>query len=147
MKCGEMQGFHLVIAVGPDIDAKVLKGDFSNVTVLNWAPQIDILKTAAVALIHGGLGTIKECIYFGVPMLIFPFARDQPLNAKRVETKGLGISCDVNTIRDAGLIENILRLDKDKSIHQNISHMQKVFRYKQDKLFGLDFIESLIVHL
>ena len=62
----------------------------SNVTLVTNASTLAVLAQASAAIIHGGYGTIKECIVNGVPMLIVPFLFDQPNNAAKVSELGLG---------------------------------------------------------
>ena len=63
----------------------------ANVTVVTSAPTLAVLARASAAIIHGGFGTIKECILYQVPMLIVPFLFDQPANATKIEELGLGV--------------------------------------------------------
>lgn len=58
----------------------------------DFIPQIDILKYADLMITHGGLGSIKECMDAGVPLLVVPINQelDQPGNAARIEANGLG---------------------------------------------------------
>jgi UDP:flavonoid glycosyltransferase YjiC (YdhE family) len=82
-------GVHLVMSVGDAIDSlEAPRG----VTVSRRLPQLAILARAQAAIVHGGLGTIKECIWFGVPMLVLPGDHDQPANAARVAHHGLGFA-------------------------------------------------------
>ena len=141
MNDNEMQDFHLILSTGTGTGEHGPAPE--NLTVLQWAPQIDILKVADIAIIHGGLGTIKECIYFGVPMLVLPLTRDQPLNARRVEMKGLGFTDKIDSMTEDSLKEAILSLGNNDYIRENIAKMRKIFEFKQDIEYGVDFIESL----
>ncbi|TDE08076.1 glycosyltransferase [Dyadobacter psychrotolerans] len=44
----------------------------SNIHMFNRVPQLRVLKYADLFVTHGGLGSIKESIYYGVPMLVYP---------------------------------------------------------------------------
>jgi zeaxanthin glucosyltransferase len=55
-----------------------------NVTVLRNAPQLALLRRAAIMLTHGGLNSVKEALACGVPLIVLPFDHDQPGNAARV---------------------------------------------------------------
>ena len=63
----------------------------ANVTFVANASTLAVLRHASAAIIHGGYGSIKECILYQVPFLIVPFLFDQPSNAARVSDLGLGI--------------------------------------------------------
>lgn len=63
-----------------------------NVQIIAQVPTLKVLQTVSAAIIHGGFGGIKECIYFQVPILVIPFYYDQPANAVIAEKNGIGIS-------------------------------------------------------
>jgi UDP:flavonoid glycosyltransferase YjiC (YdhE family) len=81
----------LVLATGSHLRPEEIGNVPANVVVLQRAPQITILKRASAMITHGGLGSVKECVAHGVPMLVFPLDVDQPGNAARVAHHGLGL--------------------------------------------------------
>ena len=66
-----------------------------NVVVYDYIDPKDILVRADLVINHGGHGTIKECISYGVPMVVFPCSYDQHGNAARVEYLNVGKSSDL----------------------------------------------------
>jgi len=64
----------------------------ANVQLVHSVPTLKVLQKVSAAIIHGGLGGIKECIYFQVPVLVIPFFFDQPANAAMAERNGIGIA-------------------------------------------------------
>jgi UDP:flavonoid glycosyltransferase YjiC (YdhE family) len=66
----------------------------------------------ALAVIHqGGIGTTAEALRAGCPMLVVPFAHDQPDNAARVERLGVARSLprrSYNADRAASLLQELL---------------------------------------
>lgn len=63
----------------------------SNVQVRQWVPQDEVLGRAAAAITAGGSATIRDCVRFGVPMLVFPAWADHFGNAARVAHARLGL--------------------------------------------------------
>jgi zeaxanthin glucosyltransferase len=59
--------------------------------VVNYAPQVELLKRAAVTITHSGMNTTQQSLYFGVPMVAIPLAHDQPAIAARLARTGAGI--------------------------------------------------------
>lgn len=47
---------------------------------------------------QGGLQSLEEALFLGVPVLVLPFFGDQLSNAKRVTEHGLGLSLDHKTL-------------------------------------------------
>ena len=81
-----------VLAVGEAWAAEYAALAPQNARVLAWAPQRALLARAAAMVSVGGLGTLKEAIWHGVPVLVAPAlgAPDAPGNAARLVYHGLG---------------------------------------------------------
>ncbi|MCA6430931.1 MAG: hypothetical protein IM613_15975, partial [Cytophagales bacterium] len=77
------------------------------------------------AVIHGGFGTIKECIALGVPMVIVPLGRDQFINASIVESCGAGIIVNLSTpsceLRMSSALDQVMN---DPSYREKIVKLQ-----------------------
>jgi zeaxanthin glucosyltransferase len=144
MKDPAFKDMHLVLSVGPEYKKEGLDPLPGNVTVASWAPQLDILKVASLAIIHGGFGSVKECIYYGVPMIIFPLGYDQPSNGKRVLYHHLGVMDDIGTITENALRSYMLYLLNDEQIRSSVKKMQHIFREQEDNQAGVDAIEKLL---
>ena len=64
----------------------------ANVLVRRSVPQPDVLARAAMFVTHGGMNSVNEAMYAGVPMLVVPQGADQPLVAGRVAGLGAGLA-------------------------------------------------------
>ncbi len=60
------------------------------VAVAGYARYSEIFSRAAVNVHQGGIGTTAQALRAGRPMLVVPFAHDQPDNAHRVQRIGAG---------------------------------------------------------
>src|SRR3954468_7993425 len=58
--------------------------------VVGFAPQLELLGTAALAITHAGLNTVLEALSHGCPMVAIPVGNDQPGVAERVRWLGAG---------------------------------------------------------
>lgn len=129
MRSNVMSHFHLVIV---SAEAEYFGNKLpDNVTIVPWAQQIGVLQVSTIMINHGGLGTIKECIYFGVPMIVFPDRYDQPTNAERVVFHGLGVRSDINNISVETLTLSILEVANDTIIRSNVKKMQSLFQSRE----------------
>jgi UDP:flavonoid glycosyltransferase YjiC (YdhE family) len=110
----------------------------ANVIALAHAPQLALLARADAAITHGGLGTIKECIWHGVPMLVLPGDHDQPGNAMRVELHGLGLAHD-----RAGLTPAAVRaaVDRLPAFRSRLRTWSELFRARQRDARHVEIIE------
>jgi zeaxanthin glucosyltransferase len=64
-----------------------------NIYIFKSLPQLEILRHADLFITHGGLNSIKESIWAGVPVLVYPIhpEYDPNGNAARVVYHGLGL--------------------------------------------------------
>lgn len=86
-----------------------------NVLLLPWLPQQDLLghPKARLFITHGGLFSIQESVYHGVPLIILPVFADQPLNAQKAENDGYGIQLDWDMLTAEQLYQSIQRVLND----------------------------------
>ncbi|MDG5816450.1 glycosyltransferase [Chitinispirillales bacterium ANBcel5] len=83
----------------------------SRIEVVRWANQTQVLQNSSVAVVHGGLATIKECIYYNVPMVIIPFGKDQMDNALRVVNVKVGIMKMLDNLTKESLQDAIINAE------------------------------------
>ena len=111
----------------------------ANVLVLaENAPQLALLARADAAITHGGLGTIKECIWQGVPMLVLPGDHDQPGNAMRVELHGLGVAMDRERLTPSTLRAAV---DQLPAMRSRLRAWSAMFRERQRDARHVEIIE------
>jgi MGT family glycosyltransferase len=72
----------------------------ANVLVRRSVPQPDVLARAALFVTHGGMNSVNEAMYAGVPMLVVPQGADQPLVAGRVVELGAGLSLRTDEVTE-----------------------------------------------
>lgn len=87
----------VVLALG---DAKLGDGTDlpSNVNAVGYLPLSAVLPTCRLIIHHGGSGTTAAPLHFGVPQLVLPSFADNPLSARRVSDRGVGLSHDPTTL-------------------------------------------------
>ncbi|XP_069820860.1 UDP-glucuronosyltransferase 3A1-like isoform X2 [Dendropsophus ebraccatus] len=63
-----------------------------NVRLMDWVPQNDLLghPKARLLVTHGGLNSLMEAVYHGVPVVGIPLFGDQYENMVRVKAKNMG---------------------------------------------------------
>ncbi|MGW3728112.1 macrolide family glycosyltransferase [Streptomyces sp. NPDC000851] len=64
----------------------------ANVLTRRFVPQPEVLARAALFVTHGGMNSVNEAMYAGVPMLVVPQGADQPMVARRVVELDAGLS-------------------------------------------------------
>jgi MGT family glycosyltransferase len=84
-------GGTVVVATG-QTDPAALEPLPPNVLARRFVPQPEVLARAALFVTHGGMNSVNEALYDGVPMLVVPQGADQSLVAGRVVELGAGLS-------------------------------------------------------
>ena len=108
-----------------------------NVHVVSWAPQLEALAAADVAIVHGGTNTADECILAGVPMLVYcGHETDMAGTTSRIEYHGLGLVGDPASDSADDVVRQLERLlGDDRSFAERISVMARRFeRYREERV-------------
>ncbi|XP_012785879.3 UDP-glucuronosyltransferase 1A1 isoform X2 [Ochotona princeps] len=101
-----------------------------NTILVKWLPQNDLLghpKTRAF-ITHSGSHGIYEGICNGVPMVMLPLFGDQMDNAKRMETRGAGITLNVLEMTSDDLANALKKVINDKSYKENIMRLSSLHK-------------------
>jgi zeaxanthin glucosyltransferase len=105
----------LLISLGGGLDPErlgILSGD---PVVVKYAPQLEIVKRAAVVITHAGLNTTLESLAEGVPLVCIPLGNDQPGVAARVAARGAGVVVPrrrLNAKRLRSAVRSVLKDEK-----------------------------------
>lgn len=59
---------------------------------------------------HGGMLSLTESVYRGVPIISFPFYGDQMLNSRNLERQEIGITLDFKTFDEEELTGAIIKI-------------------------------------
>ena len=59
---------------------------------------------------QGGLQSIEEAIFRGVPLIGMPFMRDQPMNVQKIIDMGIGLGVDPVTMSKKELKKCIIEV-------------------------------------
>ena len=106
----------------------------SNVKVLPWIPQNDLLGNSAVKLFitHAGMNSMIEAINHGVPTISFPVALDQTFNAAYLGSRGMGIQMSLKTFTSDELATNIETIISQESYKSTTKHYSALMTDKLD---------------
>jgi UDP:flavonoid glycosyltransferase YjiC (YdhE family) len=140
-----MQDYHLVMAAGHDLSNEEWAQSNmlpNNVSVHSWVPQLEVLDSCAVAYIHGGLATIKECIYKNVPFIILPLGKDQMDNALRIRRNSIAQIAYAESTSFRDLQNLFLQARTDTWMRNKLHDMKKLFRDMEKSKPGISIIEN-----
>jgi MGT family glycosyltransferase len=139
--------YQILISIGQFIDEKDLDIAPKNVTIRRYVPQLEVLKKCAVFVTHGGLNSLHEGLYFGVPMLVVPQQAEQAYNGRHIAEKlGAGIVLTKPTAEN--LLENVRILIENAAFRQNSQqigaslHEAGGFRAAADRIEAYGYADS-----
>jgi zeaxanthin glucosyltransferase len=93
----------LVIAHGGGLNEDQIRALPGSPLAVPYAPQVEILKRAALTLTHAGLNTILDSLSQGVPAIAVPITYEQPAIASRLVWTGAGTVIKPGNLTAQGL--------------------------------------------
>lgn len=109
----------VIMSIGKKIAVQDLGTLPSNISAYSFVPQLDVLRKSDVFITHGGMNSVHEALWFGVPTVIVPQAADQKFVSKRLDALGAGIRIakdEVNAERLRNAVEKILTTPSYKEV-------------------------------
>jgi len=89
--CGEaLKGIdaQVVMSIGRKVKKEDLGNFPDNFYVTEFVPQLELLKRTHVFISHGGMNSITESLYHGVPLILCPQTPEQKFNARVIGQSG-----------------------------------------------------------
>ena len=130
----------LVISLGGGLDPAALGQLPGEPVVVRFAPQLQLLKRAALTITHAGLNTVLEALCEGVPMVAIPLANDQPGVAARLRARGACVVVSRHRLRAARLRRAITLVLEDPRYREAARELQQSIQ----PLHGADCAADLI---
>jgi len=121
-------GMRVVMAIGDSVRPESLGPVPPAMMVRRRVPQLEVLSQASLFITHGGMNSVNEALFYGVPMLVVPVGNDQPTVARRVEKLGLGEALDIRKATPDVLREAAMRVLSDRECHARLSEFRQETR-------------------
>ncbi|XP_060532206.1 UDP-glucosyltransferase 2 [Cylas formicarius] len=99
-----------------------------NVMLGKWLPQQDILGHPKLRafVTHGGLLSMFETIYHGVPVVSLPVFCDHDSNAAKAEEDGYALKLDLENLTPELLLRSIKTVIRDPRFRREVKRRQKL---------------------
>jgi MGT family glycosyltransferase len=133
----------VVLSIGKNVDPDDLGSIPSNTIVIQTAPQIDLLKRAALCITHAGMNTALEALGQGVPIVAIPIAYDQPGVAARIAYHGVGEFMEVDELTVESLFHLIQRVMNNPVYRDKARYFQHVIAQTRGLDIAADVIEQV----
>ncbi|TKC44875.1 hypothetical protein EI555_005103, partial [Monodon monoceros] len=102
----------------------------NNTKLIEWLPQNDLLGHSNIKafLSHGGLNSIFETMYHGVPVVGIPLFGDHYDTMTRVQAKGMGILLEWKTVTEGELYEALVKVINNPSYRQRAQKLSEIHK-------------------
>ena len=118
-------GVRVVMAIGGSVRPESLGSLPPTIMVRRRVPQLEVLARASLFITHGGMNSVNEALFYGVPMLVVPVGNDQPTVARRVKELGLGEVLEADAVTADVLREAAMRVLSDRECHTRLSEFRR----------------------
>jgi MGT family glycosyltransferase len=81
-----------ILSAGKRTDLAQLAPIPPNFLVRNFVPQLDVLQQVDLFITHGGMNSVHEGLYYGVPLVVVPQQAEQAIVARRTAALGAGVA-------------------------------------------------------
>jgi MGT family glycosyltransferase len=139
-------GLHaqLVISLGGGLEPERLGALAGDPVVVRYAPQLDVVKRAAVVITHAGLNTVLESLAEGVPLVAMPLGNDQPGVAARVAARGAGVVVSRRGLDAARLKAAVRRVLEEPQYREAARRVQQAMAEVDGLSRAADIIEEAL---
>ncbi len=130
----------LIISLGNRFDLEELGDLPGRPVVAKFAPQLELLKRASLAITHGGSNTSLEALMEGTPMVAIPLAYDQPAMAARLKRLKVAEVLPVMRLSTARIRRAVASVLNDPKYREAAKRIQSTMQSTQGSKRAADII-------
>jgi zeaxanthin glucosyltransferase len=135
--------YQLLIQAADERECERFSSQSGNILAAPWFPQLRVLSRASFMIGHGGFGMVREALFYGVPMIIFPFGVDQPGNAARVVWSQVGLVGDIRTVTPEIIDTLVARIERPP-YRDNALKLSKALQSENDCREAVALIDAIL---
>jgi MGT family glycosyltransferase len=140
--CEEIDA-QLVISLGGSKSLQSLSPLPGSPLVVEYAPQLELLKRVTLTITHAGMNTTLESLSNGVPMIAIPIANDQPGIAARIAWAGAGEMIPLRNLSVHQLRHKLERVLTEGSYKKNALRLQEAIGQAGGVSRAINIIEQI----
>lgn len=137
--------WHVVLSTGATTTPDELGDLPSNIEAHQRVPQLDVLRHVDAFVTHGGMNSLMESLYHGVPLVVFPQMNEQRANAIRVAELGVGVALE-RADTDAAMLRDAINQVADcADTGARVTAMKDRMQQIDGPVIAADTIEKVLV--
>jgi UDP:flavonoid glycosyltransferase YjiC (YdhE family) len=138
-------GWELVVSLSHRVSRSDLGPLPARVHTFPWVPQVHVLAHADVAVTHGGVSTVDECVLSGVPVLVYcGWETDMAGTTARVVHHGIGIGGDRRRDTTAEIRAHVDRLLTEPGFQERVKRLQRLYAAYAEHRVAERAVDSLL---
>lgn len=138
-------GWELIVSLSQRVEPSALGPLPARVHTFPWVPQVQVLQHADVAVTHGGISTIDECVVNGVPTLVYcGWETDMAGTTARVVHHGLGIAGDRQRDTTADIRAHVDRLLNEPGFRERVRRFRGLYAAYADGRVAERTVDALL---
>jgi UDP:flavonoid glycosyltransferase YjiC (YdhE family) len=137
-------GKRALLLAGEDATALRARGLPPSVMAVDYAPHGVVMPRSLLSVHSGGIGTTAQALRAGRPMLVVPFAHDQPDNARRCVSLGVARTIPRRAYARARVVHELGRLMSDPSYTARAADVGSRIAAEHGTATACDAIERVI---
>jgi UDP:flavonoid glycosyltransferase YjiC (YdhE family) len=114
------------------------------VGAFEYAAHSALFPRAAAIVHHGGAGTTAQVMRAGRPMVVVPFAHDQPDHAARIVRRGLGVALARNRYKAASAHRALAQVLGDRAMAERAEAAGARVRAEHGARIAADALEAVL---
>ena len=136
--------YMIIMSIGKKIEITELGEIPCNFVVQQYVPQLEVLRYASAFISHAGFNSVKEALYYGVPVIAIPMVNDQHLVAKRLVELGTGVALKLVEVTDEVLLNTVNSVVSNADLYAACESMANSF-HQTNTSIAVKRIETLCV--
>ena len=115
-----------------------------NVQLAEYIPHGPVLKDSRLVMSHAGHGIVMKALYYGVPMVLVPWGRDQSGVAARAEALGVALVISRDDLDDASVERAIRRVLDDPHYGETVQAVSRRLQSEDSVAVACEHLETLL---
>jgi MGT family glycosyltransferase len=134
------ENLQIILSTGSSVSPESLGPAPANFIVQPRVPQLDVLLRAAAFVTHGGMNSVSESLWHGVPVVVIPQMSEQAIVGRRVEEVGAGLYLGREYVTAEKLRDAVGRLLTEPHFRQKAETVRESFQTAGGVARGADAI-------
>ena len=136
------ESVRVIMSIGTNLSVADLGPLPPNFVVASHVPQLDVLMRAEVFVTHGGMNSVSESLYHGVPVVVVPQMSEQAMVGGRAEELGAGMCVTKDQATPERLRMSVVRLLGDDRYRRQAAVLGQALRTAGGAARAADVIQK-----